>query len=196
MGYSVIIGIDPGATGAVASVFYEGSYDSCKLVKIEYVDTNNEAYVYEYLRKIDTDHSIDNILIEEIHVFRTDNIGIMSKVATLLVNYEKLLFSTHVLKLGMLTDTVKPRKWQEVFGLHKLKKKDFSVTQIKTCHKLVAQALVLKFFKTKVEQKVTLKNVDAILIAFAELYWQGIVRLKDMFSYDEQKKCITNNLYL
>ncbi len=140
----VIIGIDPGKSGAIA-VWNEGID---KVIKCPSTPEKMAETVHSYHHK--------NVIayIEKVWAFPTDARSAAFKFG---VNYGEWLGILATLKIN--TILVTPKKWQKNFNIPKLPKNE-------------RKKLLKKIASQYTDKKVTLYNADAILIAIYGLIKQ------------------------
>ncbi len=168
--YKVLIGVDPGTSGAMCSMLYDTATNRGFSVRSETMDkkvkgeNGNTRHIVKTVKEIhdhlnflinETANSGHLIFIEKIqmHTHKKDDPALMWKMRnlqTLQKNYNKIM-SIFQLR-GFKYVEITPQTWQKHFGIKEKERKDR-----KNAYKIIAHR---KF----PNQKVTLKNADALCI--------------------------------
>lgn len=154
--YKMLIGIDPGTTGGIASMLYDRKTQHGKVIRA--VKMPKTALEFnKYIRYLI--HSVENdgyaILIERVGMMPSDasNIGRMMRVQKMIGNYHKMLASIEI--SGFTLKTVESRQWQtKITGNNRV---EYDRQKRKHQFKLIAEGI----FKNL---KPTLATGDALCI--------------------------------
>ena len=144
MNYDSFVGVDPGTNGAIVVL---DDFDP-GVPEIIYTDDPTKDVVF---RLVDVLGELPIVLVEEVHSMPKQGVVSTWTFARNVGQIEGIFNA-----LFIYPEYVRPRVWQEYFGL--LKKEGESKTDKKNRHKEVAQRLFPGV-------KVTHRNADALLIA-------------------------------
>lgn len=142
----VVIGIDPGVNGGVAVMYSDTKVASYKMPSTEKDISDLFKEIYDY-SQIENEPVV--VFLEKVHSMPGQ--GVVSTF-TFGMNYGFLRGT--LIGLNFPIYDVTPQKWQKALGISK--------SESKAIHKNKLKGLAQQWFP---DQKVTLKNADALLIA-------------------------------
>ena len=142
----VVIGIDPGVNGGIAVIYGDTNVTSFKMPETERDISDCFREVSDYAQ-LENENVI--VYLEKVHSMPGQGV-----VSTFTFGQNYGLLRGILITLGFAIYDVTPQKWQKELGISK--------SESKTIHKNKLKGLAQQWFP---DQKVTLKNADALLIA-------------------------------